>query len=145
MQIAFLDCMLVLTILMLPIKNMIYLFICLCLLHYLPSVSFSFLSTGLLFPKVGLFLDILLFFDVVVNGIVSLISPYNIYFSISVEKGCPGGSDGKESTCNAGNLGSIPGLGRSLGGGHSNPLQYSFLEKPWRSPGGLQSMGSQRV
>ena len=34
----------------------------------------------------------------------------------------------KESTCNAGDLGSIPGLGRSLGGGHGNPLQYSCLE-----------------
>ena len=34
-----------------------------------------------------------------------------------------GGSDGKESTCNVGHLGSIPGLGRSPGGGHSNPLQ----------------------
>ena len=98
---------------------MIYLFICLYLVQYLPSVSFSFLSTGLLFPKVGLFLDILLFFDVVVNGIVSLISPYNSYFSISVEKGFPGGSDGKESTCNAGNLSLIPGLGRSLGSLHT--------------------------
>ena len=93
-------------------------------------MSFSFLSTGLLFPKVGLFLDILLFFDVVVNGIVSLISPYNIYFSISVEKGCPGGSDGKESTCNAGNLGFICGLGRTPGGRHGKPLQYSCLENP---------------
>ena len=36
----------------------------------------------------------------------------------------PGGSDGKESTCNAGDLGSIPGLGRSLGEGLGNPLQY---------------------
>ena len=42
--------------------------------------------------------------------------------------GFPGGSDGKESTCNEGNLGSIPGLGRSPGGGHGNPLQYSCLE-----------------
>ena len=42
----------------------------------------------------------------------------------------PGGSDGKESTCNVGDLGSIPGLGRSLGGGHGNPLQYSCLENP---------------
>ena len=109
---------------------MIYLFICLYLVQYLPSVSFSFLSTGLLFPKVGLFLDILLFFDVVVNGIVSLISPYNSYFSISVEKGFPGGSDGKESTCNAGNLGSVSELGRSSGGGHNNPLQYFCLENP---------------
>ena len=40
----------------------------------------------------------------------------------------PGGSAGKESTCNLGDLGSVPGLGRSLGGGHGNPLQYSCLE-----------------
>ena len=44
--------------------------------------------------------------------------------------GFPGGSDGKESTCNVGDLGSIPGLGRSPGGGHGNPLQYSILENP---------------
>ena len=44
--------------------------------------------------------------------------------------GFPGGSDSKESTCNAGDLGSIPGLGRSPGGGHGNPLQYSCLENP---------------
>ena len=42
--------------------------------------------------------------------------------------GFPGGSDGKESTCNAEDLGLIPVLGRSPGGGHSNPLQYSCLE-----------------
>ena len=35
-----------------------------------------------------------------------------------------------ESACNTGELGLIPGLGRSLGGGHGNPLQYSFLENP---------------
>ena len=39
-----------------------------------------------------------------------------------------GGSDRKESTCNAGDLDSIPGLGRSSGGGHGNLLQYSCLE-----------------
>ena len=39
-----------------------------------------------------------------------------------------GGSDGKESACNSEDLGSIPGLGRSPGGGHGNPLQYSCLE-----------------
>ena len=44
--------------------------------------------------------------------------------------GFPGGSDGKESTCNVEDLGSIPGLGRSPGGGHGNPLQYSCLESP---------------
>ena len=45
-------------------------------------------------------------------------------------QGFPGDSDGKESACNAGDLGSIPGLGRSPGGGHGNPLQYSCLENP---------------
>ena len=45
--------------------------------------------------------------------------------------GFPGGSEGKESTCNERDLGSIPGLGRSPGGGHGNPLQYSCLENPY--------------
>ena len=44
--------------------------------------------------------------------------------------GFSGGSEGKESICNAGDLGSIPGLGRSPGGGHGNPFQYSCLENP---------------
>ena len=44
--------------------------------------------------------------------------------------GFPGGSEGKASACNAGDLGSIPGLGRSSGGGHGNPFQYSCLKKP---------------
>ena len=39
-----------------------------------------------------------------------------------------GGSDSKKSTCNVGDLGSIPGLGRSPGGGNSYPLEYSGLE-----------------
>ena len=41
-----------------------------------------------------------------------------------------GGSAGKQSACSAENLGSIPGLGRSPGGEHGNPLQYSCLENP---------------
>ena len=55
----------------------------------------------------------------------------------------------KSLPANAGDIrdtGSIPGLGRSHGGGHGNPLQYSWLGNPWREePGGLQPMGSQRV
>ena len=52
--------------------------------------------------------------------------------------GFPGGSDGKDSACNVGDLGLIPGLGRSAGGGHGNPLQCSSLENPmdrgaWRA------------
>ena len=42
----------------------------------------------------------------------------------------PGGSDSKESACNAGDLGLIPELGRSPGGGHGNPFQYICLEYP---------------
>ena len=41
----------------------------------------------------------------------------------------PGGSDGKVSAYNAGDLGSVPGWGRSPGEGDGNPLQYSYLEK----------------
>ena len=61
--------------------------------------------------------------------------------------GFPGGSDGKESASNAGDLGSIPRLGRSPGGRHGNPLQYSYLENSMdrEEPGGPQSIGSQRV
>ena len=44
--------------------------------------------------------------------------------------GFPGGSDGKESTCNARDLDLIPGLGRSPQGRHGNPLQYPCLENP---------------
>ena len=52
--------------------------------------------------------------------------------------GFPCGSAGKESACNAGDRGSIPGLGRSRGEGNGNPLQYSCLENPmdrgaWRA------------
>ena len=61
-------------------------------------------------------------------------------------KGFPGGSVDKGSACKAGDLGSIPGLGRSPRGGDGYPLQYSCLENPlhrgaWRAA----SMGSQRV
>ena len=47
---------------------------------------------------------------------------------VSVYLGFPGGSDCKESACNTGDLGSIPGLGRSHGEGNGNLLQYSHLE-----------------
>ena len=53
-------------------------------------------------------------------------------------RGFPGSSAGQEFTCNARDLGLIPGLGRSPEGGHGNPLQYSCLETPrdrgvWRA------------
>ena len=49
---------------------------------------------------------------------------------LASSQGFPGGSVGKESACNVGDLGSIPGLGRSPGEGNGNPLQYSCLENP---------------
>ena len=61
-------------------------------------------------------------------------------------EGFPNSSDGKESTCNTGDLGSIPGLGNPLEkemATHSSILAWRI---PWtEEPGGLQSMGSQRV
>ena len=64
--------------------------------------------------------------------------------SFPSKMGFPGGWDSKGSTCN---LSSIPGSGRSPGGGHGNPLQYSCLENTMDrgGPGALQSMGVQRV
>ena len=50
--------------------------------------------------------------------------------TIQPNKGFPGGSDGKASACNAGDLGLIPGLGRSPEEGNGKPLQYSCLENP---------------
>ena len=50
---------------------------------------------------------------------------FNVLFSIF-----PGGSDGKASAYNVGDLGSVPGLGRSPGEGNNNSPQYSCLENP---------------
>ena len=49
---------------------------------------------------------------------------------VTSNKGFPGGSEFKASACNAEDLGSIPGSGRSPGEGNGNPLQYSCLENP---------------
>ena len=68
-----------------------------------------------------------------------------MYWALLFLSGFPGCSDSKESACSAGNLGSVPGLGRSPEGGHGNPLQYACLENPHgqKSLAGLQSMGSE--
>ena len=63
--------------------------------------------------------------------------------------GFPGGSDSKESAWDVGDLGSVPGLGKSPGGGYGNPFQQSCLENPYGQRNlvgySLQSTGSQRV
>ena len=67
-------------------------------------------------------------------------SPFSFGFSVLFSQVLS--SNGKESICNAGDLGSIPGLSRSPGKGNGNPLQYSYLENPTdKEPDRLQSMG----
>ena len=62
--------------------------------------------------------------------------PYKIY----------GDFDGKESTCSAGDLGLIPGLGRRPGEGNGNPHQYSCLGIPWtQDPGGYHREGCKEL
>ena len=66
--------------------------------------------------------------------------------NLIIEKGFLGGSDGKESSYNARDPGSIPESGRSPGEGNGNPLQYSWLESSRdRGVWGLQFTGSQKV
>ena len=61
--------------------------------------------------------------------------------SPSLSEGVPGCSDGKESACSAGDLGSTPGLGRTPGEGNGYPLQYLA----WKIPCTVEPMGSQRA
>ena len=72
------------------------------------------------------------FINIVQQKIKVLTILFSIFpcFTPRQPRGFPGGSDGKEFACNAGDPGSIPGLGRSPGEGNSNPLQYSCLENP---------------
>ena len=72
-------------------------------------------------------------------------TPSNILL-LYLLQGFPGGSVGKESSCNVGDMGLIPGFGRSPGEGNGNPLYYSCLEDSMdRGAWWAQSMGSQRV
>ena len=66
---------------------------------------------------------------------------------IQVFLGFPGGSDSKQPACNVGDMGSIPGLERSLGRGHGNPLLYSCLENPrgQRNLAGYSPWGCQEL
>ena len=69
-----------------------------------------------------------------INCIESKDNNLGKYFSLStIQLGFPGGSGGKESACNAGDPGSIPGSGGSPGEGNANPLQYSCLGNPMDS------------
>ena len=73
-----------------------------------------------------------------ISGMIMVITVIHFYLLLIMG----GGSDGKESVCNAGDSGLIPGLERSSGERNGNPLQYVCLESPVDR---LQSTGSQRV
>ena len=81
------------------------------------------------------------------NRIVSREHTGHSKHTFSTTGGFPGGSEVKASACNVGDLGSIPGLGRSRGEGNGNPLQYSCLENPmdggawWATVNGSQRVG----
>ena len=68
-----------------------------------------------------------------IDGIIQYLDFVSSFFQLGFNgliMGFPGGSEVKASAWNAGDLGSIPGLGRSPGEGNGNPLQYSCLENP---------------
>ena len=98
----------------------------------------------------------------VLNSSVGIFKePHKVHNSLVLESLCyslshplisPGDSDGEESACNSGDPGSFPGLGRSPGGGHGYPLQYSCLENSHgqrslagSSPWGHKELGTTEV
>ena len=68
--------------------------------------------------------------SVIINLLLTAVLKVHYLPPFTDEKGFPHSSVGKESACNAGDLGSIPGSERSPGEGNGNPLQYSWLENP---------------
>ena len=80
------------------------------------------------------------------SGAVHILSGRGSSTWPSFMQGFPGGSDGKESSCNAGDPGLIPGSGRSLGKGMATQSSILAWRIPWtEEPGRLLSMGSPRV
>ena len=65
---------------------------------------------------------------------------HGVRASILIFRGFPDGSGGKESVCNVGDLGLIPGSGRSPGEGNGNTLQYAFLENSMDSLAGYNGL-----
>ena len=74
---------------------------------------------------------IIIFFNLTLRNLATIICNLLAYLIIPrIHVRLPRWFNGKEPTCNAGDMGSIPGLGKSLGEGKGNPLQYSCLENP---------------
>ena len=78
--------------------------------------------------------------DCIVHGVAkSQTGLSDFHFTSYIYLGFPGGSDGKVSTSKSGDLGSIPGLGRSHGEGHDNRVQNSWSrESPWTEEPGIE-------
>ena len=113
-------------------------------LHLYALIKFSFYSIKFLYfcMLISKYINILWF----LNSCYKWLAIFNYFLIIKILLwGFPGGSDGEESVSNAGNLGLIPGSGRSLGEGNGYPLQCSCLETSMDREAWLQSMGSQRV
>ena len=73
---------------------------------------------------------------------LEILSPNQNYKGLQSVMGFPRGSEVKGSACNAGDLGSIPRSGRSLGEGNGNPLQFLAWRIPWtEEPGGYSPQG----
>ena len=108
-----------------------------CGVEFSPELMHPLLSSQALAPYTGLrfflFLENASLFDTI-RSLTELPAPcehrLGLLGSSVPPKGFSGDSDATEPTGNAGDLGSIPGLGRSPGGWHGNPLQYSCLENP---------------
>ena len=100
-----------------------------------PSKTFQTLVSLQIFPPLSIrsslpHLPHILLFNAVQMSFLLRNSPHIPWAKISIYSDFPGGSDGKESACNARDPGLTPGLERSPGEGHTNPLQYSCLENP---------------
>ena len=86
-----------------------------------------------------------IYFCLQCNFFIYIFKPFILYWGIA-DQGFPCDLDNKESACNVGDPGSVPGLGRPHGEGNGNPFQYSCLKTSMdRELGRLQSTGSQRV
>ena len=103
--------------------------------------------------RTQVFEDLFTIIDINTNMSTSICIIVSIYCTlICIDKGFPGGSDGKESACNAGDPVLIRGLGRFPGAGNDNPVQYSCLENPmdggaWQATvhGGTKSDTTERL
>ena len=94
---------------------------------WLSGISYKWKYDNSVFPFISALFTASSSYFLILAHFVILVSFYGYLYQF---KSFPGGSDGKASACNVGDLGSIPGLGRSPGEGNGNPLQYSCLENP---------------